>query len=90
MTEPMLAPAEEAQAEGAHDKRRLTVPSWMVLTVASVAIGSWIGFSGFILGHDATEAERASILKMGEAFAAMAFGYFLGSAAGSRNKEHGK
>lgn len=89
MTDTQLAPAEELQAEPPH-KNRLIVPSWMVMTIAAIAIGAWVGFSGFMLANDASEAERASIQKTAEAFAMMAFGYFLGSAAGSRNKEHGK
>lgn len=89
MTDTQLGPAEEMQGEPPA-KNRLIVPSWMVMTIAAVAIGAWVGFSGFMLANGASEAERASIQKTAEAFAMMAFGYFLGSAAGSRNKEHGK
>jgi hypothetical protein len=59
-----------------------------VMSVALIAILAWMAVSGWILGNDPTEAERAAILKQAEAVSFMAFGFFLGSSASSRNKDH--
>lgn len=64
------------------------VKPWHILLVSAIAILAWIGFSIWVLTHHATEAERASILKVAETFATAGFFYYLGSSAGSRNKEH--
>lgn len=60
---------------------------WHIVAVALIAIAAWLGVAGWILVHGATEAERAAILKQAEAVSFLAFGYFLGSSAGSRNKD---
>ena len=39
--------------------------------------------------HNPSEAERASIQKQAEAISMMAFGFFLGSSVGSRNRSAG-
>jgi hypothetical protein len=54
--------------------------------VAGVAIISWAGVSAWVLMHSPTEAERSAIMKTAELFATMAFGYFLGSSVGSKQK----
>lgn len=62
------------------------VPVWQISMFAMVAIVAWIGISFWVLDHNPTEAERASIQKAAELFATAAFFYFLGSSAGSRNR----
>lgn len=64
------------------------IKAWHILLVAGTAIGTWILLSFWTMMHSPTEAERASILKVAETFATAGFFYYLGSSAGSRNKEH--
>lgn len=58
-----------------------------IVAVALIAIAAWVGVAAFLLLHGANEGERAAILKQAEAVSLLAFGYFLGSSAGSRNKD---
>lgn len=64
------------------------IKPWQIVAVALVAIASWLAISGWILLNEPTEAERSGILEVAKTFATLAFGYFLGSSAGSRNKDH--
>ena len=87
MTDPLeIAPAPEAVQADPVAPPSQHIPAWAVLTVALLAIGCWIGVCGWILCHTPSEAERASIQKQAEAISMMAFGFFLGSSVGSRNK----
>lgn len=94
MTDPldiMPAPAAQDAADPATAPRATPthIPSWAVLSVALLAIFAWIAVCGWILSHTPTEAERASIQKQAEAISMMAFGFFLGSSVGSRNRSAG-
>lgn len=64
------------------------IKPWQIVAVAVIAIASWLGVSAWILVNGPTEAERAAILEVAKTFATLAFGFFLGSSAGSRNKDH--
>jgi hypothetical protein len=59
-----------------------------VMAVAIIAILAWLAIAGWILLDNPSEGERAAILKQAEAVSFMAFGFFLGSSASSRNKDH--
>jgi hypothetical protein len=56
------------------------------LAFGLIAVLSWVGVSWWLLEHNPTEAERSAIQKTAEVFAAMAFGFFLGSSLGSKQK----
>jgi hypothetical protein len=78
----MLVTTDEAQHQTV-----MRIKPWMIMMVALLGIACWAAVSGWIMVHEPTEAERASILNQAQAIAMMAFGYFLGSSAGSRNKD---
>lgn len=86
---PAPAPQEAAEIASAAQRPVTHIPSWAVLSVALLAIFAWIAVCWWILSHNPSEAERASIQKQAEAISMMAFGFFLGSSVGSRNRSAG-
>jgi hypothetical protein len=58
-----------------------------IFVIALLAIALWAAVSAWILGHAPSEGERAGIQNMAETIATAAFFYYLGSSAGSRNKD---
>lgn len=63
------------------------IKPWNTLLMALIGVGSWVGFSIWVLCNNPTEAERASIREVAETFATAAFFFYIGSSVGSRNKE---
>jgi hypothetical protein len=64
------------------------IKPWHILAIAGIAIASWIGFAIWIMLHNPSESERATIVDAAQTFATAGFFYYLGSSAGSRNKDH--
>ncbi len=88
MTDPLeLPPAETIQAEPEQPSLALHIKPWMILTVALVAIAGLAAVSAWTLVHDPSEGERAAVLETWKSVGLAAFFYFLGSSAGSRNKD---
>jgi len=85
----MTAPLElDASMEVPPPVNPQLVKPWHIMVVAALAIGCWIGFSVWVLMHDPSESERATIVDAAKTFATAGFFYYLGSSAGSRNKDH--
>jgi hypothetical protein len=68
-------------------KPQPAISSHQVYFIALLAIGIWTAISVWMLNHSPSEAERAGIQKAAETIATAAFFYYLGSSAGSRNKD---
>lgn len=64
------------------------IKPWHILAVSMIAISSWVGFSLWVMLNDPSESERATIVDAAKTFATAAFFYYIGSSAGSRNKDH--
>lgn len=81
-----LGPAEELQMQPDKESKMLIRP-WMIMLIALIAIGGLAAVSAWVLQNKPTEGERASIIEVWKTVGIAAFFYFLGSSAGSRNKD---
>lgn len=64
------------------------VSSRQIFAIALLAIGGWLAVSAWIITHSVDASDRAAILQSAINIATTAFGFYLGSSASSRNKDH--
>jgi hypothetical protein len=64
------------------------VSSRQIFIVAMMAIGGWLTIGAWIITHSPDASDRAAILQSAINIATLAFGFYLGSSASSRNKDH--
>ena len=62
------------------------ISSTHIFIVAMAAILSFDGIAAWCLWHTPDASDRATVLQAAIGMANLAFGYFLGSSAGARNK----
>lgn len=65
------------------------VSSKQIFIVALTAIAGWLLIAGYILVNGPDPSDRAAILQSAINIATLAFGFYLGSSAGARNKGMG-
>ncbi|WP_156680079.1 hypothetical protein [Sphingomonas profundi] len=76
------------EAERAAASPPIGISSRQIFVVALLAIAGWLAVSAWIITHSADASDRAAILQSAINIATTAFGFYLGSSASSRNKDH--
>ena len=83
MTDPLeYIPEDQEQRPHA-----MLIKPWMIMTIAVMAIAGMASVSAWILLNSPTEGERSQVIEAWQTVGIAAFFYFLGSSAGSRNKD---
>lgn len=86
------AQAEDAapiiEAEQAATSAPIGVSSRQIFAVAILAIVGWMAVAAWVLINSPDASDRAAILQSAINIATLAFGFYLGSSASARNKDH--
>jgi hypothetical protein len=88
MNDDPATPAENAAAEQAATTPPVGVSTRQIFIVACIILGIYAVYGGFLLVHGGDNSERAAFGQSAINLAMLAAGFYLGSSAGSRNKEH--
>ena len=75
-------------ADQAATSAPIGISARQVFVIALLAIAGWQGVAAWVLTHNPDPADRAAILQSAINIALLAFGFYLGSSASSRNKDH--
>lgn len=79
------APVEEERAAASPP---IGVSSRQIFAVALLAIVGWMLVAAWVLANSPDASDRAAILQSAINIATLAFGFYLGSSASARNKDH--
>lgn len=76
------------EAEQAATSAPIGISSRQIFVIALLAICGWLGVAAWVLTQSPDASDRAAILQSAINIATLAFGFYLGSSASSRNKDH--
>lgn len=76
------------EAERAAASPPIGISSRQIFAVALLAISGWLFVAVWVLTHAPDASDRAAILQSAINIATTAFGFYLGSSASARNKDH--
>ncbi len=81
-------PSPEVKDEQAATSAPIGISSRQIFIIALLAVLGWQAVAAWMLTHSPDASDRAAILQSAINIATLAFGFYLGSSASSRNKDH--
>jgi hypothetical protein len=86
--DPAPAPEVATSAEQAATSAPVGVSTRQIFTIALIILGIYAAYGAFLLYSGGDNSERAAFGQSAINLAMLAAGFYLGSSASSRNKDH--